>query len=139
MPISNIEQPRIRFEILKSLEDLTSWVLGECVMCIRINSCCVAAGHMLIIILGLLVGLLILLVSLLSCSIFGCSLCLVLVAFLDYTLMGGAAGGELLSDLRVSSFIFVISMLTAWSSMKIVLSRLKAVRGYRRSESLKAH
>jgi hypothetical protein len=87
---------------------------------------------MLIIILGLLVGLLILLVSLLSCSIFGCSLCLVLVAFLDYTLMGGAAGGELLSDLRVSSFIFVISMLTAWSSLKIVLSRLKAVRGYRR-------
>jgi hypothetical protein len=47
----------------------------------RINSCCIAAGHMLIIILVLLVGLLILLVSLLSCSIFGCSLCLVLVSF----------------------------------------------------------
>jgi hypothetical protein len=85
---------------------------------------------MLIIIVVLLVGLLILLVSLLSCLIFGCSLCLVLVAFLDYTLMGGAAGGELLSDLRVSSFVFVISMLTALSSLKIVLSGLKAVPGH---------
>jgi hypothetical protein len=108
-------------------------------MCTRINSCCIAAGHLVIIILGLLVGVPILIVSLLSCSIFGCSLCLVLAAFLDYTLMGGAGGGELLSDLRVSSFIFLISLLMAWSSLRIVLSGLKAVRGYRREESLKAH
>jgi len=127
-----------RFAALKSGEVLPCWVIGGCVMSKRINSCSKAARYLLMII-GLLVGLLILIVSLLSCSIFCCSLCLVLVALLDYTLMGGAGGGELLSDLRVSSFIFVISMLTAWSSLRIFLSGLKAVRSYRRGESLKAH
>lgn len=96
----------------------------------RINSCCTAAGHLLLMILGLPVGLLILIISLLSCSIFGCSLCIVFVEFVDYTLMGGPAGGELLSDLRVSFIIFTISLLTAWSVLKIALSGLKAVRGY---------
>jgi hypothetical protein len=98
----------------------------------KINSSCIAVGHLLMTILGLPVGLVMLIICLLIGSIFGCSLCLALVSFVDDALIGGAGGGELLSDLSTSFIIFATSMLIAGILLKIVSSSLKSARGLRK-------
>jgi hypothetical protein len=91
----------------------------------------VAAGDLLMTVLGLPVGLLMLVVSLLIILIFGCSLCLVLAAIMEHALMDGVVGSELLSDLQVSFIIFTISSLMVWASLKIVSSGLRRRHGLR--------
>ncbi len=75
--------------------------------------------------LGLAVGLPILMVSLLVCMIFGCSLCLVLVELVEHVITDGFIGAELLSDLRVSFITFMIGSLIVWTFLRIVSFRPK--------------
>lgn len=70
--------------------------------------------------LGLAVGLPMLVVSLLVCIVFGCSLCLVLAELVGHAMTDGFIGAELLSDLRVCFIAFMIGSLMAWASLKIV-------------------
>jgi hypothetical protein len=70
--------------------------------------------------LGLAVGLPLLVVGLLVCMVFGCSLCLVLAEVVGHAMTDGFIGAELLSDLRVSFIAFVIGSLMAWASLNIV-------------------
>lgn len=70
--------------------------------------------------LCLAVGLPMLVVSLLVCIVFGCSLCLVLAESVRIAMTDGFIGAELLSDLRVSFIAFIIGSLMAWASHNIV-------------------
>lgn len=79
--------------------------------------------------LGLAVGLPLLVVGLLVCMVFGCSLCLVLTEVVGHAMMDGFIGAELLSDLRVSFIAFVIGSLMAWASLNIVRSVRGGARG----------
>jgi hypothetical protein len=90
-----------------------------------------SAGDLLMTVLGLPVGLLMLVVSLLIFLIFGCSLCLVFAAIVALALMDGVVGAELLSDLQVSFIIFTIGSLMVWASLKIVSSGLRRRHGLR--------
>ena len=70
--------------------------------------------------LGPAVGLPMLVVSMLVCIVFGCSLCLVLAEFVGHAMTDGFIGAELISDLRVSCIAFMIGSLMAWASLKII-------------------
>jgi hypothetical protein len=104
----------------------------------KINSCCIAAGNLLLMILGLPAGLLMVLVGLFICSIFGCSICHVGMALLKSAIANGVVEAELFCDLQVSIVLFAIGAFLVWVSSKIATAGLRRCRGYGRKEFCKA-
>jgi hypothetical protein len=101
----------------------------------KINSCCIAAGNLLMI-LGLPAGLLMVLVGLFVCSIFGCSICHVGMALLKSAIANGVVEAELFGDLQVSIVLFAIGAFLVWVSSKIARSGLRRCWGLRQKRTL---
>jgi hypothetical protein len=97
----------------------------------KINSCCITAGDLLMMILVLPAGLLMVLVGLFVCSIFGGSICHVGVVLLKSAIANGAVEAELFGDLQVSFVLFAIGIYFVWVSSKIVSAGLKRCWGLR--------
>jgi hypothetical protein len=102
----------------------------------KINSCCITAGDLLMMILVLPSVLLMVFVSLFVCSIFGCSICHVSMALLKSAIANGAVEAELFGDLQVSIVLFVIGAFFVWVSSKIASAGLRRCQRLRQKRIL---
>jgi hypothetical protein len=105
----------------------------------KINSCCITAGDLLMMIMGLPAGLLMLFVGLFVCSIFGCSICHVGTVLLKSAIANGAVEADLLGDLQMSIVLFAIGAFITGVSSKIVSASLRRCLKVRQNNLHEAH
>jgi hypothetical protein len=105
----------------------------------KTNSRCITTGDLLRIIFGLPAGLLMLIVGLFACSIFGCSICHVGTVLLKSAIAKGAVEAELLGDLQVSIVLFAICAFITQVSSKIVSAGLRRCLKVPQNDLQEAH